>query len=97
MAIPKYKEYFDLMLKQNEELFKTFRRIHDDFEEDPKKWKDNFNEIGRDVQDVLRVYENRLCGQSEGSGYSKYSTALAEKFQAEIKKHFPKINFIGLE
>jgi hypothetical protein len=97
MAEPKFKQMFDLMIKQNQELFDSFKVTHDKFMENSKEWKEKFNSQGRDVQDVIRIYENRLCGQSESSGYSKYSTNLAEKFQWEVKRLFPKIDFVGME
>lgn len=92
----KYEEYYQLMLKQNEELFAQFREIHKKYEEDPQKYQDEFNQIGYDVQDVVGRFENMLCSQTEGSGKGKFSSALAEKFQAEIKKEFPKYTMIGM-
>lgn len=93
----KYKEFYELMIKQNKEDFDAFQKVHDNFVKDPEKYKAKFNELGRDIQDTVREYENRLCRQSEGAGNSKFTTALAEKFQAEVKSHFSKINQIGLE
>jgi hypothetical protein len=97
MAAPKFKEFYELMFKQNQEDFDNFKKVHDGFVKDPEKWKRKFNELGRDIQDIIRTYENRLCRQSEGAGNSKFTTALAEKFNQEVKTHFPKINFIGME
>jgi hypothetical protein len=97
MASPKYKEFYDLMLKQNKQDFDNFAKIHASYVKDPKKWQEKFNEFGRDIQDIIRDYENRLCRQSEGAGNSKFTTALAAKFHAEVKAHFPKIDFIGME
>jgi hypothetical protein len=97
MATPKYKEFYTLMIKQNSEAFEDFRKVHDNFARDPKKWQTEFNKLGSDVLDIIRDYENRLCRQSEGAGNSKFTTNLANKFQAEVKSHFPKIGFIGME
>lgn len=93
----KYKEFYEMMIKQNKETFDEFKKVHDEYLKDPKKWYKEFNKIGSDIQDLMREYENRLCRQSEGAGNSKFTTALSEKFQAEVKKNFPKINFIGME
>lgn len=93
----KYKEFYDLMVTQNKETFDDFKDIHDKYLQDPKKWYKEFNKIGSDVQDLMREYENRLCRASEGAGNSKFTTALSEKFQGEVKKNFSKINFIGME
>ena len=84
------------MLNQNQELFDNFREVHDNFVLDPEPNRDKFNGIGRDVQDTMRRYENRLCGRSESSGYSKFSTKLSDKFNEEVKAIFPKINSIGI-
>lgn len=91
----KTDQYFTLMLEQNQEMFKVFREVHDEYTNDPQRYQELFNEIGRDVQDVVRRYENMLCSHSEGSGYGKFSTKLSEKFQARIVKEFPKYNAIG--
>lgn len=96
MATPKFKEVFQMMLDQNKELFEEFKKIHDSYATDPKAWQSKFNEVGRDVQDIIRRYENRLCSHSEGSGYGKFTNSLSDKFHAEIKNHFPKIDSIGL-
>lgn len=85
------------MVKQNQKDFDEFKKVHDGFAKNPEKWKNKFNELGRDIQDVIRDYENRLCRQSEGAGNSKFTTALAEKFNQEVKAHFPKINFVGMD
>jgi prephenate dehydrogenase len=84
------------MLLQNKLKFEAFKEIHDLFTTDPQKYKDQFNEKGREIQDIIRRYENMLCSQSESTGYGKYSSNLAEKFQQEIKKIFPKIDSIGI-
>ncbi len=92
----KYEEYFQLMLKQNSELFKQFGEIHQKYEMEPNKYQDEFNQTGYDVQDVVGRFENMLCNNTESSGKGKFSSALSEKFQAEIKKHYPKYSMIGM-
>lgn len=96
MPSPKYKEFFQMMLKQNKEDFDEFKNVHDKFAKDPEKYKDEFNHLGSDILDIIRDWENRLCRQSEGAGNSKFTTALSEKFQSEVKTHFPKINSVGV-
>jgi hypothetical protein len=92
----KYKEYFQKMLAQNQKEFEAFKKIHDLYALDPQKWQEKFNEEGKKIQYIIRKYEDMLCSRSEGSGYGVYSGKLAEKFQAEIKKEFPKIDSIGI-
>jgi BMFP domain-containing protein YqiC len=93
----KYQQYFEMMLSQNKKAFDDFKIVHDNFAKDPKTFRNEFNQQGREIQDLIRIYENKLCGHSESSGYSKFSANLAEKFHQEIKKHFPKIDLIGME
>jgi hypothetical protein len=91
----KYQKYFEEMLAQNKELFTEFKEIHDKFDADPDVWRETFNQQGQEVLDVIRRYENRLCGHSESSGYSKFTTNLADKFQEKVKEFFPRINAVG--
>lgn len=93
----KYQQVFQNMLTKNKALFDEFKRVHDLYEVDQEKYQKQFDEVGRDVQDIIRRYENILCGKSEGSGYGKFSTQLADKFKMQIKSVFPKIDCIGLE
>ncbi len=86
-----------MMLKQNKKLFDEFREVHDNFVKDPKTYKAQFNGTGQDVLDIIRRYENMLCSHSESSGYGKFTNSLADKFHAEVKTLFPKIDSVGLE
>ena len=95
MAV-KYKEYFQYMLKNNEELFGDFEKLHAEYEKSPEKMQKKFNEEGKKVMRVIREWEDKLCRASESSGYGTYSGKLAEKFQDEARKKFPKIDSIGL-
>ena len=82
------------MLEQNKGLFDEFRKIHNKYELDPEKYQDEFNLVGQAINDLIRKYENKVCGKSERSVYSKFSSSLADKFRAEVRKVFPKIDFI---
>jgi len=97
LSMSKYQKYFQDMLDQHKELFDGFKKLHDAYVEDEKKWQKEFNEKGMDVLDVIRRYENMLCNQSEGGKYGKFSAKLSEKFWEPIRAHFPKIDFIGME
>lgn len=92
----KYQEYFKLMLENNKPLFDEFKTIHDKYGLEQDKLQDEFNKIGSQVQSVIRTWEDKLCGRSEGSGYASYSGNLAQKFQDEIRKAFPFIDNIGI-
>lgn len=93
----KFKKLFDEMLSKNRELFIEFKIIHDQYQNDPKKYRDEFNRLGEQVLPIIREYENLVCGKSENSGYGKFSAKLAEKFQEEVKKNYPRIDFVGIK
>lgn len=93
----KYKEIYQQMLAENKDLFSAFKQIHDQYAEDDEKWQKRFNEEGAKIIAVIKKYENRLCSRSENSGYGKFSSALTDKFWAEVKSYFPLIDFIGTE
>lgn len=96
MAAAKYQQVFLEMLSQNQALFDSFRQVHDNYSKDPQKYQAEFNEVGEQVLDVVRRYENRLCNNSQNSGFGKFSTHLSDKFQSQVKAAFPKINLVGL-
>jgi len=93
----KYRQYVQLMLDENKELFDEFKPIHDAYVLNPAVNQAKYNAIGSDVMDVIREYERRLCAKMGAGQYSKFSMNLSEKFMAEIKAIFPKIMFIGVE
>lgn len=92
----KYKEYYDKMISENKDLFNEFTRSHFEYSIDQNKNQEEFNRIGAKVQDIIHEWENRLCKTSEGAGFGSYTTNLAEKFQGEIKSHFPLIDHVGI-
>lgn len=96
MSTPKYIQFYNIMSERNKDLFDRFDPIHHGFSTQPEQWADQFHTIGRDVLDVVRDWERRLCSGSERSGYGQYSAKLAEKFQTEVKKRFPLIHQVGL-
>ena len=93
----KFKKLFDEMVSKNRELFIMFKIVHDQYATDPETFKEEFNRLGSQVVPIIQEYENILCAKSENSGYGKYSTKLAEKFQEEVKKNYPRIDFVGIK
>ena len=93
----KYKEYFKKMLDENKRLFENFKKLHDEYAINQNILQEKYNQQGRNVLEVVREYENRLCSNTERGMYNKYSTSLAEKFQNEVRKSFPYIDHIGLK
>ena len=92
----KYKEYYDMMVAQNKELFDEFKNIHDRYGMERDSLQEEFNRVGAKVQNVIRQWEDKLCGHSEGSGYASFTGGLAQKFQDEIRIHFPFIDSVGI-
>ena len=84
------------MLDVHEGVFSEFKTIHDKYELDPKRHQEEFNEKGREILPLLQRWENSLCAKSESGKYGKFSSTLADKFRAEIKIHFPKVEYIGM-
>lgn len=92
----KYKEYYEKMVSENRDLFSKFTKIHFEYSIDQSKNQEEFNKIGGEVLNIIHAWEDRLCKHSEKAGFGKYTANLAEKFQAEIKSHFPLIDHIGI-
>lgn len=97
MAHQRFKEVYQQMLDNNKKEFEEFRKLHDEYALNPDAMQDRFNQEGKKIQEVIRKYEDILCGHSERSGFSSYTASLAEKFNDEIRKHFPKIDYIGVK
>lgn len=83
------------MVEENKKLFDEFKIIHDKYMEDDVKFQDEFNEKGKGVVEIVRKYELLLCSKSEGGQYGKYATNLADKFWTEVRRVYPRIDFVG--
>lgn len=92
-----YQETFQTMMAENKELFVTFQQVHDAYVLNPEINKAKFNEIGQEVTDIMREYERKLCAQMGKGMYSKFTQNLSEKFWGEIRKVFPKIDYVGIK
>ena len=90
-----YQKFFQLMLEENKELFENFKNIHDAYVLNPGLNQDRFNNAGRDVVDVIREYERKLCGNMNAGKYGAFSSNLSQKFWDEIRKVYRKIDFVG--
>lgn len=93
----KYQEYVNKMIDENKELFDVFKNLHDKYGLEQEKLQEEFNEIGGKVMQIVRTYEDKLCGRTEGSGYGSFSGNLAQKFQEELRKVFPHIDNVGIK
>lgn len=93
----KYKQYFEDMLSANHDLFEDFKKVHDQFSADRLAHQEEFNRKGEIIIEIVRDWEKRLCSRMEGGKNGVYSTNLSEKFQAEVRKVFPKIDLVGVK
>lgn len=84
------------MVSENKKLFDDFKNLHDRYALTPDGLQEEFNQEGEKVLAVVHEWENKLCRQSEKAGFGNYTTGLAEKFQGELKKIFPKIDHVGI-
>lgn len=96
MSSSKYKDYFNRMVEANREAFDTFREIHNQYSLDEDNYQEKFNQEGAKLLPIIQEWENKLCMQSEKAGYGNYTSGLAEKFRAEVKKEFPLIDHVGI-
>ena len=92
----KYKEYYEKMVSENKEIFEQFTKTHFEYSIDQDKNQETFNQIGEKILDIIHEWEDRLCKHSENAGFGSYTSNLAEKFQSEIKSHFPLIDHVGI-
>lgn len=93
----KYQRFAQLMFEQHRVDFGRFQPIHDAFQNGDTTIGDKFHELGREILDIVRDWERRLCYGTEKGKYAKYSAGLAEKFRAEIKKKLPLLDEIGVK
>ena len=96
LNMTKFKEYYNRMVEENKEAFDKFTQIHFEYSTDEEKYQDEFNKEGEKIQKIIHEWEDKLCSQSEKAGYGNYTGNLAEKFQEEVRHHFPLIDYIGI-
>jgi len=93
----KYRKYFQQMLEEHKILMTNFKEIHDKYIQDEETWKKIFNEEGKKAVEIIRQYEKQLCSKTNSGTYSKFSSNLADKFWAEVRLYFPRIDFVGVK
>lgn len=91
-----YRQAYDEMVAKYADQFAAFQDVHDKFKSDQDTWKAKFDELGKPLVRIITDTENRLCSKMENSNRGKYSANLADKFRAEVKAHFPLIDFVGV-
>ncbi len=97
MSSPKFRKFFNDMFEQHKELFLRFKLLNDDFATDRKKYQAEFNEVGKQVVDIIHDWEGRLCGHMEKGDKAVYSKNVADKFWTEIRAYFPYVDWVGVK
>jgi len=92
----KYLQLFEEMVSKYDKEFDAFQELHDKYEHDPKKWQEEFNKEGAKIMEIVRDYENKLCGKMENTANATYSANLSEKFRGEGKRYLTKLDMIGV-
>lgn len=92
----KYKEYYNRMVEENKAAFDKFTQKHFEYSTNEEKFQEEFNKEGEKILAIIHEWEDKLCKQSEKAGYSNYTGGLSEKFQAEVRSHFPLIDHVGI-
>lgn len=91
----KYQIYYQEMIDQNKYLFFRFMDLHEKYSANQEKYQNEFNDLGKEVIEVIRQWEQKLCRKSEGGGFAKFSGNLADKFWGLIRSEFKYIDFVG--
>lgn len=84
------------MVSENKDAFNRFTNAHFEYSSDEEKFQEAFNKAGQEILKITHEWEDKLCSQSEKAGFGSYTGNLAEKFQAEVRNHFPLIDNIGI-
>lgn len=97
MSDPKYKRYITEMFKQNKEKMMRFILLNQDYGRNKKSLKCQFDQEGKEIQEIIEEWTNRLCKQMEKGQNGSYSGKLADKFLQEVVKYFPYYHEIGIQ
>jgi len=93
----KYKAFFKLMVDSHREKFERFMLLCQQYMQDKERFQVQFDQEGREIRDIVEAWERKLCRQMEGGNKAVFSSHLADKFRAEVKKIFPPYDEIGLK
>lgn len=84
------------MVSENKDAFDVFTKAHFEYSTNEDKYQEEFNKEGEKILKIIHEWEDKLCKQSEKAGFGNYTVNLAEKFQDEVRSHFPLIDHIGI-
>lgn len=84
------------MVESHKELFSRFEKIHTKYVDTDGANQEEFNKVGAQVLDIVRDYEKLLTSKSDSTNYAKFSSNLSDKFMDQVRRVYPKIDFIGV-
>lgn len=96
MAKSKSAQTYELLKKNQAQLYEDFFHIHQLFSQDQAQYRQEFNRLGQDFVHWVRLYEKRLCGGMERSGHGAYSSSVADTYWKLVRKDFPLIDQVGI-
>lgn len=85
------------MFERNREKMMKFMLLNQDYGQNKKGLKEQFDREGKEIQIIVEEWTERLCKQIEKGQNSAYSAKLADKFLAELRKYFPYYHEIGIK
>lgn len=99
MAKTKYKKIFEEIWRKNDELFKEFFLLNNEYSDSKKRdsINDKFQDLGGKVQNLLIEGEQDLCRHMEKSNHRVFSSKLADKYWDEVRKYFKYIDMVGVK
>ena len=92
----KYKQLFQEMSDEHQELFARFDAIHTGYLQNRRAFSAQFHTLGQEVVDIMRDWERRLCAGMERGSNGVFSSKVADKFWSEIKKRYSHIEMVGV-
>lgn len=95
--MPKFAQLYNTMVKDHQAVFNEFREIHELFKLDRNAHRAAFNTKGKEIMEILREYEDRLCQGMERGQFGVFSDKVSEKFWQRVKKDFSHIEMVGVE
>ncbi len=92
----KHDKYYQLMRQSNQDLFDKFSAFTSDNLSSSQQATD-FDEVGREVLDVIRFWERKLCSGMERGRHAQFSNQLADKFWQQVRNDYPLIDQVGVK
>jgi len=91
----RYNKLYKEMEAKYPEVIAEFREIHDKYEKDNAKYRDEFNKKGEKFLQIVTEYIDDLCRTSEAA-HGANALRLPDLFRNEVRKHFSSFEDIGV-